>query len=124
MSTSDSRTVYHNRQLSVSISPTQAKSLLVSCFLGQVGTVTDCFLCIVSIDPGVILIGEPGDNVANRPAWAKDSSFLAFRKLRQFVPEFNTFLNQNPIPDPNLTPAQGSVLLGPYAYRSISALDL
>jgi len=65
--------------------------------------------------PGVILLGESGDAPpANRPrpAWAKDSSFLVFRKLKQFVPEFNDFLNKNPIPDPGLTPAQGSELLG------------
>ena len=62
--------------------------------------------------PGVILLGEAGDTVTGRPDWAKDSSFLVFRKLRQFVPEFNHFLNQNPIKDPGLTPAQGSELLG------------
>ena len=64
------------------------------------------------LEPGVILIGEQGDGVAGRPAWAKDSSFLVFRKLKQFVPEFNHFLSQNPIKDPGLTPAQGSELLG------------
>jgi len=62
--------------------------------------------------PGVILLGEQGDTVPNRPDWAKDSSFLVFRKLRQFVPEFNNFLAKNPIPDKGLTPAQGSELLG------------
>jgi len=61
--------------------------------------------------PGVILLGEQGDSVT-RPAWAKDSSFMVFRKLRQFVPEFNKFLAMNPIPDQGLPPAQGSELLG------------
>jgi Dyp-type peroxidase family len=61
--------------------------------------------------PGVILLGESGDNVV-RPAWTKDSSFLVFRKLRQYVPEFNNFLDSNPIPDKNLTPEKGSELLG------------
>jgi hypothetical protein len=42
----------------------------------------------------------------------KDSSFLAFRKLKQFVPEFNAFLTKNPISDKGLSPAQGSELLG------------
>jgi Dyp-type peroxidase family len=65
----------------------------------------------IATAPGIILIGEPGDTTS-RPAWAKDSSFLVFRKLRQFVPEFNHFLSQNPIKDPGLTPAQGSELLG------------
>jgi Dyp-type peroxidase family len=35
-----------------------------------------------------------------------------FRKLQQFVPEFNEFLAKNPIPDKGLTPAEGSELLG------------
>jgi Dyp-type peroxidase family len=61
--------------------------------------------------PGIILLGEQGDTVT-RPAWATDSSFLVFRKLQQLVPEFNNFLNLNPIPDKGLTPAQGSELLG------------
>jgi len=64
----------------------------------------------VATDAGVILIGEQGNT--GSPAWAKDSSFLAFRKLRQLVPEFNEFLANNPIPDKGLTPAQGSELLG------------
>lgn len=67
------------------------------------------------INPGEILIGELGDEPdtgVTRPTWAKDSSFLVFRKLRQFVPEFNEFLAKNPILDKGLTPAQGSELLG------------
>lgn len=61
----------------------------------------------------MILLGQPGDALAaSRPAWAKDSSFIAFRKLRQFVPEFNDFLAENPILDPGLTREQGSELLG------------
>ncbi|KAF7970552.1 hypothetical protein HWV62_23727 [Athelia sp. TMB] len=59
---------------------------------------------------GIILLGQPGDTVS-RPSWAKDSSFLVFRKLRQFVPEFRDFVNKNPIPDPGQTPQQGSELL-------------
>ncbi|KAF7986375.1 hypothetical protein HWV62_35400 [Athelia sp. TMB] len=63
-------------------------------------------------EAGIILLGQPGDAFINaRPAWAKDSSFLAFRKLRQFVPEFHDFVNKNPIPDPGLTPEKGSELL-------------
>jgi len=62
--------------------------------------------------PGIILLGESGDSITNRPEWTKDSSFLVFRKLRQFVPEFNHFLDTHPIPDKNLTPKQGSELLG------------
>ncbi|KAJ6501273.1 fungal peroxidase [Mycena vulgaris] len=63
------------------------------------------------VAPGSILVGETGDSVT-RPAWAKDGSFLAFRQLKQLVPEFNKFLVDNPIVDPSLTPEQGSELLG------------
>lgn len=67
----------------------------------------------VSTDPGIILLDEDGDSrIGNRPLWAKDSSFLAFRKLQQLVPEFNTFLENNPIIDTSLTQAQGSELRG------------
>ena len=65
----------------------------------------------VPTQPGIFLLGEPGD-VVKRPTWAKDGSFLVFRKLKQLVPEFHDFLAKNPIPDPGLTPAQGSKLLG------------
>jgi Dyp-type peroxidase family len=44
---------------------------------------------------GNFLLNETGDSTT-RPAWAKDGSFLAFRKLQQFVPEFNKFLLDNP----------------------------
>jgi len=71
----------------------------------------------ILIDPGLILIGENGDTSLSKvtcPTWAKDSSFLIFRKLKQLVPEFNKFLAENPIPDKNLPPKQGSELLGMY----------
>lgn len=63
------------------------------------------------IPPGVILLGENGDGIT-RPDWAKDGSFLAFRQLKQLVPEFATFLTNNPLKVGNLTEAQGSALLG------------
>ncbi|KAL0069159.1 dye-decolorizing heme-containing peroxidase [Marasmius tenuissimus] len=43
--------------------------------------------------PGVILLGEEGDNVP-RPAWAKSGSFLCWRQLEQLVPEFHKYLNE------------------------------
>ncbi|KAJ7752427.1 fungal peroxidase [Mycena maculata] len=64
------------------------------------------------VPTGQVLLGEPGDQVSSRPAWAKDGSFLVFRQLQQLVPEFNQFLTNNPIPEPGLTPEQGSDLLG------------
>lgn len=63
------------------------------------------------IDPGHVLLNETGDSLT-RPAWAKDGSFLAFRQLKQLVPEFSTFLANNPLNVSGLTPAQGSALLG------------
>jgi len=69
------------------------------------------------VPPGVIIAGADGDNDAggnprSRPDWVKDGSFLAFRQLKQLVPEFNKFLVDNPLDVPGLTPAQGSELLG------------
>ena len=43
------------------------------------------------VKPGVILLGRDGDSVSNRPSWAQDGSFLAFRYLSQLVPEFDAF---------------------------------
>ena len=67
------------------------------------------------INPGVIVTGHTGD-VKEREEWAKDGSFLAFRYLFQNVPEFNSFLQKNPVAqDGNgqaLSPHDGSELLG------------
>ena len=65
----------------------------------------------IVIDPGHILLGETGD-ATPRPAWAQDGSFLAFRQLKQLVPEFEQFLTDNPIIEPGLTLSQGSALMG------------
>ncbi|KAL2049284.1 hypothetical protein ABVK25_010462 [Lepraria finkii] len=72
------------------------------------------------IPQGIILLGRPGDAPTlgtppvpvTRPPWALDGSFLSFRYLFQLVPEFNTFLKNNPIPITGLTREQGSELLG------------
>ncbi|KAJ7145035.1 dye-decolorizing peroxidase precursor [Mycena filopes] len=65
------------------------------------------------VDAGTFLLGETGDlSLASRPSWAKDGSFLVFRQLQQLVPEFNQFLTDHPLDVPELTPAQGSELLG------------
>ena len=63
--------------------------------------------------PGVILLGQDGDEVPTsgaRPKWAINGSILAFRHLSQLVPEFNTFLENNAIP--GLPPKDGAELLG------------
>ncbi|KAL0569478.1 dye-decolorizing heme-containing peroxidase [Marasmius crinis-equi] len=46
------------------------------------------------VKPGVILLGEEGDNTP-RPTWAKDGSFLCWRQLQQLVPEYHEYLDQN-----------------------------
>ncbi|QRV75637.1 Dyp-type peroxidase family [Ceratobasidium sp. AG-Ba] len=64
------------------------------------------------IPPGVLLLGTEEDPGQNRPAWAVEGSFLAFRQLSQLVPEFHDFLDKNPIVLPGLDPKKGSELLG------------
>ncbi|ESK80689.1 fungal peroxidase, partial [Moniliophthora roreri MCA 2997] len=65
------------------------------------------------VDAGVILTGLEGDrNKDSRPAWAKGGSFLAFRQLKQRVPEFNKFLANNALTVPGLTQQENIDLLG------------
>ncbi|CAE6387973.1 unnamed protein product [Rhizoctonia solani] len=51
--------------------------------------------------PGIIICGHDGDPVSTtaRPEWAREGSYLAFRKLKQLVPEFHQFLVENPVPE-------------------------
>ncbi|TRX88292.1 hypothetical protein FHL15_010796 [Xylaria flabelliformis] len=68
---------------------------------------------------GVILLGRegddglvvPGDSTTpkgiKRPSWALDGSFLAFRYLKQLVPEFDAFLEANPLKGVPFPPAPG-----------------
>ncbi|CAL1715804.1 unnamed protein product [Somion occarium] len=81
-----------------------------------------------TIRPGFILLGRDQDpNIANRPAWAVEGSFLVFRYLSQLVPEFDDFLKKNPIVLPGLTPEQGSEFLGARLvgrWKSGAPLDL
>ncbi|ESK93085.1 fungal peroxidase [Moniliophthora roreri MCA 2997] len=65
------------------------------------------------VDPGVILTGEEGDlQATSRPPWAKGGSFLAFRQLKQRVPEFHKFLADNALSVPGLTQQENIDLLG------------
>lgn len=60
------------------------------------------------IQPGVLLVGAKGDPFqSSRPPWAVGGSFMVFRKLRQFVPEFHQFLVDKAIKE------SGGVILGP-----------
>ncbi|KAL0565437.1 dye-decolorizing heme-containing peroxidase [Marasmius crinis-equi] len=61
--------------------------------------------------PGAILLGEDGDG-PSRPTWAKSGSFLAFRQLKQRVPEFNKFVTDNALSVPGLTQQENIDLTG------------
>ncbi|KAK9412868.1 putative Peroxidase TAP [Seiridium unicorne] len=74
---------------------------------------------------GIALVGREGDNGVvtppateapgpfARPAWAIDGSFLAFRYLKQLVPEFDDFLERNALEIPiGAPPHAGADLLG------------
>ncbi|KAG8883878.1 hypothetical protein FRB97_005716 [Tulasnella sp. 331] len=67
-------------------------------------------------DPGVILMGQKGDPSLTtgtpRPSWTKNGTVMVFRKLRQMVPEFNTFLEKNPTKLPGLTDPEAVALTG------------
>ncbi|KAG8835721.1 hypothetical protein FRC17_001512 [Serendipita sp. 399] len=63
---------------------------------------------------GLIVMGHDGDvDKANRPPWAKDGSFLVFRKLKSLVPEFNMFLRtEGPRLFPDMHPSKAADRLG------------
>ncbi|EIM91696.1 DyP-type peroxidase [Stereum hirsutum FP-91666 SS1] len=65
-----------------------------------------------TIPQGVMLLGRDVDKANKRPEWAVDGSFLALRYLSQLVPEFDKFLDENPIDLPGLPREKGSELLG------------
>ena len=64
-------------------------------------------------DPGVLILGYPGDPLVDnplgpqRPDWARDGSYMVFRKLEQDVKGWNTFVAKSakywqeftPVPD-------------------------
>lgn len=77
-----------------------------------------------TVPQGTILTGRDQDAVP-RPPWALDGSFLSFRYLTQLVPEFNTFLKNNPIP--GMPADQGSEFTGARMvgrWKSGAPLDL
>ncbi|KAF7354077.1 hypothetical protein MVEN_01095100 [Mycena venus] len=67
----------------------------------------------LEVDPGVLITGYKGDPVFDnpsapqRPTWARDGSFMVFRKLEQDVKYFNDYMERNwkkwryytPVPD-------------------------
>jgi deferrochelatase/peroxidase EfeB len=66
-----------------------------------------------AVPPGIALLRNPGDTKGfKRPRWSTDGSFLVFRYLQQLVPEFDDFLEQNPIVANGLTRSEGSTLRG------------
>ncbi|TFK20175.1 Dyp-type peroxidase [Coprinopsis marcescibilis] len=64
------------------------------------------------VRPGILLTGQDGDPIQNREPWAVDGSFQVFRYLFQEVPEFHKYLRDNPLKFEDLTPEEGSELLG------------
>jgi deferrochelatase/peroxidase EfeB len=65
------------------------------------------------VDPGVLLLGQPGDALATtRPVWAKNGSILVYRHLDQLVPEFDKFKHDNPLHPLEIGIEQGAELLG------------
>src|SRR5205085_1425908 len=78
-----------------------------------------------TIHPGIILLRRPGDNLEKkRPSWALDGSFLAFRKLKQNVPEFQRFLDVA-AKNNGLTPELlGAKLVGRWKSGMLSVLKI
>ncbi|KAJ8507743.1 dyp-type peroxidase [Pleurotus djamor] len=65
------------------------------------------------IFPGTILANEIGDPLLGaRPGWTKWGSFLAFRQLQQFVPEFDRYLLESAPSISGFTQQQSADLLG------------
>jgi deferrochelatase/peroxidase EfeB len=67
------------------------------------------------VAPGVLLTGQSGDAVT-RASWTQNGSFLAFRQLKQLVPEFNKFLLDNPVS--NSSELMGARMMG--RWKSVS----
>lgn len=65
-------------------------------------------MIIMGLKGDVKLDGQPNP----RPDWAVGGSVMAFRKLHQRVPEFNKFLDENPIKKVGLTHDEGVELRG------------
>ncbi|KAF3016060.1 hypothetical protein E8E15_006102 [Penicillium rubens] len=63
-----------------------------------------------NIHPGYIIVGEEGDTQSH-PDWAKDGSFMVFRRLKQLVPEFTNWAVKNIRPQAEL-PNEGGLKLG------------
>ncbi|KAB5578044.1 peroxidase TAP [Coniochaeta sp. 2T2.1] len=69
------------------------------------------------VQPGVFVLGRPGDKFKDeRPDWAVDRSFLAFRYLVQHVPEFDSAVKKQAalVSDPphNLVELMGARMVG------------
>lgn len=65
------------------------------------------------VEAGQILLGNPSDvSIDNRPKWTIGGSFLVFRQLQQFVPEFGKFLLDNAVVKDGLNTTDGAELLG------------
>lgn len=60
----------------------------------------------------MIILGAEGDSLKDeRPDWGLDGSFLVFRKLHQNVPQFQKFIQDNPVIGTNGIPVEGGSAL-------------
>ena len=65
------------------------------------------------IDPGVLLMCQPGDPVAStRPIWSKNGTILVYRHFNQLMPEYNQFKRDNALFPVQLGIEKGAELLG------------
>ena len=64
------------------------------------------------VDPGVLLLGQPGDPEPVRPSWTKNGSILVYRHLDQLVPEFDQFKHKNALFPELIGYEKGAELLG------------
>lgn len=75
------------------------------------GFVTDAVPGQALIDAGEFIVGATGDKDRSA-SWTTEGSFMAFRQLKQLVPEFNQYLSDNALEVEDLTKEEGAELLG------------
>ena len=86
------------------------------------------------VDPGVIIMGYPGDPVPprgkhlKRPTWTKDGAFMVFRKLEQNVLFFEDYIDEYAgrlhVPGVKLDEEQKKALLGARMFGRFKSVSL
>nr|WAW38311.1 DyP-type peroxidase [Sistotrema brinkmannii] len=85
---------------------------------GVVGFTTNPMPGQSVVPAGIILTGHTGDTTF-RPLWTRDGSFMVFRKLRQYVPEWSQFVVANAVQNPQGTLNQSNTASTPAQTLSI-----